>query len=121
MLAKIINGKIIFPPDSILDQGSVIFNPSENLLKKYGFIDIPETELAQAVLDLVHPPLKYSKRKMIEFLGSDWEKCKKNLEEQNLIDAFIIEDTIADNDARFCFLLQQVKEHLGEKINMCLV
>ena len=113
--------KIIFPPNPMLDGNKAVFNPSEKLLKQYGFKDIPETELAQAVLDLVHPPLRYSKIKMIEILGNDWEQCKKILEEQNLIDAFIVEDTIADNDMRFDIFLKQVKKCLGEKINICRI
>ena len=124
MYAKIRNGFIILPPTNARQaDGSIIFNCNQNTawLKQNGFKEKSDEELAQAVIDLVHPPLRYSQLKIIEALGSQWEACRKELENTGLLDLFFEEESIADNDKRFASFLEKMNLILQDRLDSCVV
>lgn len=124
MFAKIRNGFIILPPTNArLLNGGIMLNCNLNpaWLKQNGFEEKSDEELAQAVIDLVHPPLRYSQLKIIKALGCQWEACRKELENTGLLDLFFEEDSIADNDKRFSSFLMKIKSILESQLDSCIV
>ena len=124
MFAKIRNGFIILPPTNARSVGGgFIMNCHLNSdwLRQNGFEEKSDEELAQAVIDLIHPPLRYSQLKIIKALGSQWETCRKELENTGLLDLFFEGDSIADNDKRFSHFLMKIKSILQNQLDSCIV
>ena len=121
MITKIKNGSVDLAPSSIVHGKSKIFNPTMDVLSLHGFKDQPVEEIKRAIIDIIHPRVKYSKEKIILTLGKKWPSYRDELISQNLIDHLIVIDDISDNDKLLADFLAKVKNDLGEKLKDCVL
>ena len=121
MLAKIKHGFIDLQPNKIVHNGAITFNPGIDILSFYGYKDVPVEEIKQAVIDIIHPRMKYSKSRVMQALGVRWAVYRDELISRDLIDHFITIDYISENDKSLADFFAKIKKELGEKLNNCLI
>ena len=121
MLAKIKSGFVDLQPGEIVHNGMRHFNPGIDILYFNGYKDVSKEEIKQAVIDIIHPRVKYSKSKVIQALGIRWALYRDELISRGLIDHFITIDCISENDKSFADIFAKIKKELGEKLKDCLI
>lgn len=121
MHAKIVNGFVVLAPTQWRQPGGGIKSHYDRILQEQHYRDMPEEDLARAVIDLVHPPIRYSQLKIINALGSQWEAFRRELEKAALSEPFFNEENLSSNDERFRFFLSEIRGVLKERLDSCVV
>ena len=121
MLAKIKSGFIDLQPSGFVHNNMWYSNPGIDILSLYGYRDVPEDEIKQAVIDIIHPRMKYSKSRVMQALGVRWAVYRDELISRDLIDHFITIDYISENDKSLADFFAKIKKELGEKLKDCLI
>ena len=65
-------------------------------------------------------PKKYSKLKIIRFLGDQWETYRAQLEAAGYLDQFFAAEYLAEDDPVFAAFMANVPEETKEKLGECL-
>lgn len=56
MYGKLINGRMVYAPQSVQVNGNTVFNPSDELIRKAGYKPVVKTQVPEASGDLVFVP-----------------------------------------------------------------
>ncbi|MBR2345559.1 MAG: hypothetical protein IKA71_07240 [Lentisphaeria bacterium] len=106
----------IYNGNSIIFDGRRIFNPTEDTLKKAGYVweepVIPEP---------IELPKHYSTLKIIRALGDDWQSYKTQLETAGVLDQFFAANFLSADDPVFVAFIANVPEELQARLdNECI-
>ena len=106
-------GKIFIDP--LRYDGKMIFNPTEEMLKKAGFEWVETETVPDAPVPEV--PKRYSTLKIIRALGDDWQSYKNKLEAAGVLDQFFAANFLRSDDQFFIEFIKDVPEELKNKLD----
>lgn len=118
--AKIVDDKIVYPPENDRETGTFNVNKNEPWLLKHGFSQWTHEALEPYQPASAEPVERYSTLKIIRALGDAWETYRTRLSEAGYLDQFFAANYLAANDPVFLAFMENVPEEEKELLEQCL-